>query len=294
MVQGGRDREEDAVAVDFPVGASNGFAVLADGMGGHEAGDVASRIVVTEIFSELKLQTLEPNVLERDIQQTLCNATRDANLCLDHVSRQSLHQSLMGSTLLVPVLFEDRLYWISVGDSPLFLFRDGALVRLNETHSMAAQIDLMHEQGKIDADEAANHPDRQCLTSVLAGHDIAQIDCPDRPLQLREDDIVVAASDGLEFLSDAQIADVLRANITQQSAEISAALLREIARIDDEDQDNVSLCVIKVTRPMALTGQAIVSEQTGHRAPVGSSVTVMASQTDTHTSVFCMSKTVSA
>ncbi len=57
ICQGGRDYQEDAIVTDFPFGADSGVVVLADGMGGHAAGDVASKIVVTEVFSELKFES---------------------------------------------------------------------------------------------------------------------------------------------------------------------------------------------------------------------------------------------
>ncbi|MEM6589653.1 MAG: protein phosphatase 2C domain-containing protein [Pseudomonadota bacterium] len=248
LSQGRRERQEDTIAIDFPVGMDHGFAVLSDGMGGHNAGDLASGIVVTEIFSALKLQPLSSQDFETEIKRTLCDAVSDANLCLEHVTAQHEKQQVMGATLLAPVLFADRLYWISVGDSPLFLFRKGALTRLNEVHSVQAEIDALLDKGQISALEAANHPDRECLTSVLMGRDIPKIDCAQTPLELRDNDIVLAASDGLEFLEEDQIAAVIGENQSNSSAEISAALLNEIRSLDDPEQDNVSLCVIKRSR----------------------------------------------
>ena len=171
--QGARDYQEDAITADFPVGAEAGFVVLADGMGGHAAGDVASKIVLTEVFSELKFHFADV------------------------------------------VAFENRLYWISVGDSPLFLYRNGKLSQLNEDHSMAPQIDFMVKSGLMDPQVAANHPDRNCLISVLMGTRIPKIDCPTKYRKTR-------------------------------STEIAERLLEELAKLGDPDQDNISFTVIKV------------------------------------------------
>lgn len=243
---GRRDQQEDAIAADFPLGQGHGFAVLADGMGGHAAGDVASKIVVTEIFAELKMLADDPVALERNIRQTLRDAVTSANYCVEQFVSQNPAASGMGATLVAPVIFEDRLYWVSVGDSPLFLFRDGKLSQINENHSMAAQIDLACSQGLIDKEEADAHPDRQCLTSALAGHEIPQIDCSGTPVTLRPGDIVLAASDGLQFLTDDQIEQVLADLNDRPSAEISAAFFAQLKQLGHPDQDNVSLCVIKI------------------------------------------------
>ena len=243
---GRRDRQEDAVALDFPVGAKHGFAVLADGMGGHAAGDVASQIVVTEMFSELKMLISDPEAMESNIRDRLCTAIQDTNMCIEHMANTTPDVSIMGSTALVPVIFGAHLYWVSVGDSPLFLFRKGQLDRLNEDHSMAPQIDEMQTKGLIDEVEAENHPDRNALTSVLAGNEIPRIDCSGKPVSLEPGDIVIAASDGLEFLSEDRISDILMTYRVRPSAEISAVLLREIEALNHPDQDNVSLCLIKV------------------------------------------------
>ncbi|WP_424978544.1 PP2C family protein-serine/threonine phosphatase [Leisingera sp. S232] len=251
--QGRRARQEDAVAADFLAGSGTGFAVLADGMGGHAAGDVAARIVVTEVFAELKLRAGDPEQLEPAIGEILHGAADGANACLgEYASHQPQLQARgMGATLLAPVLFRDRLYWISVGDSPLYLFRDGALIRLNADHSMAAELEKLVARGRMDATEAATHPDRHCVTSVLTGADIPQIDCRSAPVRLQHGDIVLAASDGLLFLTEEEIAEVLDAECHSSSARIGAALMRRLKVLDAPEQDNAAFCVIKPFDPQA-------------------------------------------
>ncbi|MHA7849350.1 PP2C family protein-serine/threonine phosphatase [Roseovarius sp.] len=256
--QGRRMRQEDAIVSDFPAGNGFGFVVLADGMGGHAAGDMASKIVVTEVFSELKMQSGDPVDLEGRIGEILCAAARSANDCVGQYSSQSPGSEGMGATLLAPVLMEDRLYWISVGDSPLYLFRDGGLRRLNEIHSVMSQIDYLVDSGIMAREEAVNHPDQQCLTSVLIGREIPQIDCRAVPVQLEHGDILIAASDGLQALGDDRIEELLRFTRQQSAAQIGEGLLRDIARLDDPEQDNVSFCVVKLLKQteMAKTDDA--------------------------------------
>ena len=274
--QGRREQQEDAVVTDFPAGAGMGFAVLSDGMGGHAAGDVASKIVVTEIFSELKMQSGNPKVLEEDISAILQTAVLSANDCVRYHSEVNPETMGMGATLIAPVLLEDRLYWISVGDSPLYLFRDGRLTRLNEDHSMMSQIDYMVSHGMMERDVAANHPDRHALTSVLIGGEIAKIDCPARPVRVRPNDIIVVASDGLQYLPDDQIADLVGRNARQSSAEIGAELLRALEELDDPDQDNISLCVIRVSDDPSFGQEAVPPALIAAEAVGRSKMTIMA------------------
>ena len=244
--QGARDYQEDAITADFPVGAEAGFVVLADGMGGHAAGDVASKIVLTEVYSELKFHFADVEAFETKAGEILRGVADLANETLRQHTRSHPETEGMGATLVVPCLVENRLYWISVGDSPLFLFRGGKLTQLNEDHSMAPQIDFMVKQGLMDAEAAANHPDRNCLISVLMGTRIPKIDCPAQPTELKAGDIVVCSSDGLQFLTNAQIERVLQKYRKARSTEIAERLLEELNKLGDPDQDNISFTVIKI------------------------------------------------
>ena len=244
--QGARDYQEDAITSDFPVGAEAGFVVLADGMGGHAAGDVASKIVLTEVFSELKFHFADVAAFEAHAPEVLRGVADLANETLRQHTRTHPETEGMGATLVVPALVENRLWWISIGDSPLFLFRNGKLSQLNEDHSMAPQIDFMVKSGLMDPQVAANHPDRNCLISVLMGTRIPKIDCPTKPFELKAGDIVVCASDGLQFLTNAQIEKVLNKSRKARSTEIAERLLEELVKLDDPDQDNISFTVIKV------------------------------------------------
>ncbi|WP_374393281.1 PP2C family serine/threonine-protein phosphatase [Tabrizicola sp.] len=244
--QGARDYQEDAITADFPVGAEAGFVVLADGMGGHAAGDVASKVVLTEVYSELKFHYADVEAFEARAPEILRGVANMANDTLRHHAETHPETDGMGATLVVPALVENRLWWISIGDSPLFLFRNGRLSQLNEDHSMAPQIDFMVQAGLLDAEAAVNHPDRNCLVSVLMGSKIAKIDCPAQPHELKAGDIVICSSDGLQFLTNAQIEKVLAKYRKTRSTEIAERLLEELARLGDPDQDNISFTVIKV------------------------------------------------
>jgi serine/threonine protein phosphatase PrpC len=154
----------------------------------------------------------------------------------------------MGTTLLVTVLNGDRLFWLSVGDSPLLLMRDGTLTRLNKDHSMAGQIDLLARSGQMDEAVAATHPDRSVLTSALAGGPIPRIDCPESPVTVLPGDILIAATDGLLSVPRTMLAQRL-ADAAGETADAIAEVLGEAIRAAaDPYQDNATLAVIRVAR----------------------------------------------
>lgn len=246
LSKGQRDYQEDAIITDFARGADVGVVVLADGMGGHAAGDVASKIVVTEVFSELMFQRGAASRFGPEVPGTLRAAAMAANACLkDHVQAYPDTRG-MGATLVAAVVAHRHLYWISIGDSPLFLFRAGELIQLNEDHSMAPQIDFMVKSGLLGKEEAEKHPDRNTLTSVLFGEDVPKIDCPDAPVDLQDGDILLVASDGLQFLCNEEIEAALRRNGSSPSADIADDLLQRVTALDDPDLDNVSFSIIKI------------------------------------------------
>lgn len=273
LSQGARSRQEDALASAFHDGGDLGFAVLSDGMGGHAAGDVASRVIVAEVFAELTLATARADLRADDLPALLRAAVGQANDCLAaHLAAEPGRRG-MGGTVVAAAVRDDRLFWASVGDSPLFLCRNGRLTRLNDDHSMAPQIDLLAARGEMDAETARNHPQRNCLTSALVGGDIPEIDCPEDGIDLMPGDLVLAASDGLQYLPDAAIARVLRRAARKASDRIARALVDGVTGLADPEQDNVSLVVLKAAARMAPRARpsfgAFLSGLTGGLVPLG-------------------------
>ncbi len=246
ICQGGRDYQEDAIVADFPFGADSGVVVLADGMGGHAAGDVASKIVVTEVFSELKFESANFADFESEIPDYLTKAASGANNVVHEYVTSHPETRGMGATLVSLVLIENRMYWMSIGDSPLYHFRSGKMKQLNEDHSMAPQIDFMVKSGLLDEEAGRNHPDRNCLTSVILGDRVAKSDCPKTPFELQVGDIVVVSSDGLQYLEETHIQKILHRYRRKKAAEIAGYLLEAIEALADPDQDNCTFSVIKL------------------------------------------------
>ena len=263
--KGAREYQEDALIADFMSGADLSMAVLADGMGGHAAGDLASKVVVTEVFRELTFK--REAIVEGSVEASnvLENAAQRANSVLSRLVAERPEQNGMGATLLGLLIRDTALHWISIGDSPLFLFRDNELQQLNQDHSLATQISFLVESGALTEEEGAAHPERNVLTSVVSGQTIAQIDCPETPFALRPGDILIAASDGLQFLSEGDIARILRDLPLARSRELSDALMANLAALNDPNLDNVTLLTVQVQQ--ADQAQAVPSFASERNAP---------------------------
>ncbi|WP_170605392.1 PP2C family protein-serine/threonine phosphatase [Ruegeria arenilitoris] len=241
--KGQRDTQEDAISARVFDSASAGYVVIADGMGGHDAGEIASELVISAWCDLMDAQLGGPEPVEGDLLDALPIAAMQANTAVgDHGDE---HRVKLGSTLLGILMLEQRVFWISIGDSPLYLFRDDRLTQINEDHSMAPAIDAKVAEGTLSSEEARAHPDRNQLTSVIMGGEIRQVDCPEKALNLVASDLLVLGSDGLQFLSDPEIEGLLRVHAQSPARDIADTLLQALKSKNDPGQDNIAIAVVK-------------------------------------------------
>ena len=243
---GRRGRQEDAVIADFSRGSELGLAVLSDGMGGHNDGDLASRIIAGEMFGELFFSGARAEGLKTSPNETFQHALEVANKSLQRHAKAGSISKDTGGTLISVAVIGEKLRWISVGDSPLYLYRGRKLHRLNEIHSMASQIDMMVRCGELDPDVGRDHPQRLCLASAITGGSIRHVDCPETALRLKAGDIVILASDGINTLSDQRICELTKQHRRKHSDAIAKALMKNLRAERSPDQDNISMVVIKI------------------------------------------------
>lgn len=249
--KGARDYQEDSLLSNFAMGQGYGFAIIADGLGGHVEGHLASALATTEVYTHLKMLEQQLDTGKLNVPFALQQAANAANRKIaDHVKRNSETEG-MGTTLLAPVVRGDRLSWISIGDSPLYLLRNGALRQINKDHSMAPQIDMMVTAGSMAREIGKTHPDRNTLTSVINGDKIEHVDCPTSTIQLKDGDMIVASSDGLQSLPTEVMVQTMLKGAAQGSMDVVKRLVGEIEKLNAPDQDNASFIVIRaVAKPV--------------------------------------------
>jgi protein phosphatase len=233
--KGARRYQEDAAAVRHE--GDELTAVLADGMGGHAGGAVASRLASTGFLEAFA-------AAEGAVGERLASALGAANAAIADKTDRDPKLAGMGCTLIGALLGPERLDWVSVGDSPMYLVRRGEIVRLNEDHSLAPEIDKLAEMGRISREAALADPRRHVLRSALTGAEIEMVDRPEMPLALEPGDVVILASDGIHTLTEDEIATMVAAAATPAAA--AEALLAAVAAAGDPHQDNTTVIVVQV------------------------------------------------
>jgi len=173
--------------------------VVADGMGGAQAGEVASALAVEEFRVGLTAQgTAEQRLTER---------VQAANRRIYETAHRKLEHEGMGTTLTAVYLDESNLAVAHVGDSRAYIFRDGELVRLTHDHSL---VEELIRRGKLTPEQAAAHPQRSIITRALGIEPEVEVDTWSYPM--RAGDVVLLCSDGLtSMISEPQIASALAA-----------------------------------------------------------------------------------
>ena len=221
--QGKRPYQEDSWAL-ATLGDGSLLAIVADGMGGHAGGAVASRLAVDAF------------ILAVEQGGGLADGLQDANeaVRLGALGKPDLNG--MGATVVAAHVRGDEVRWISVGDSPFYLVSAGKLERLNADHSMAPQIDALVERGMLTAEEAEHHPGRHTLREAVMGDPLTLIDKGSR--RLVAGDRLLLCSDGVQTLSVEQIA--------AQAARPASVLVEAVLAVARDHQDNVT--VVKLER----------------------------------------------
>lgn len=242
--KGGRDYQEDAIHVGDVVDGVT-LAVLSDGMGGHAAGDVAAKITV-ETIQNVLTKGLRKDAGSENIHRLFEKAVEKANGQISTRTEKDPETHGMGATVVAVVVANEQLHWLSIGDSPLYLWRKGKCYQINQDHSMAPAIDQMAKAGMLTEEEARVHPDRNCLTSAMTGKAPELIDVGNDPLDLMPNDLVVISSDGLQTLSDTDIASTLKKASGAHPLYIGAALLNSVLNLDEPEQDNIGIVTLKM------------------------------------------------
>lgn len=238
---GQRENQQDAFAIsdigNTALCAEKGvFAVVADGMGGLANGAEISNLVATgllEYFEQSPAGLKTPLLL----QKMLFHVNSLAN---DYLAARGSAKS--GTTVAAAVIKNGELFWISVGDSRLYLYREKKLWILNSPHNLATELDNQVLRGELSKYEAMENSQRHALTSYIGIGNLTEYDANIHPFRLQPSDKILLCSDGVfGTVTDAEIASVLSFPPHQAAGEIEKLVLEKRKKF----QDNLTVVILE-------------------------------------------------
>ena len=229
-----RNSNQDFVyASDQKVGRLPSLLIVADGMGGHAAGDLASRVCV-----ETAVSSIEGSGQTETIP-ILAEAVQKANRAVLKKAAEKPEYAGMGTTIVAAVIDGNTLYVANVGDSRLYLIDDDRIDQITLDHSLVAE---MVRSGRISPEQMRNHPEKNIITRAVGGDENVEVDFFD--VGLHKGDVVLLCSDGLtNMVEDEQIFRIVRREKTLRDAGqklISAAN-------SAGGRDNISVVLARLT-----------------------------------------------
>lgn len=228
-----RDANQDYVfCEEHAIGSFPNLFIVADGMGGHNAGDTASRMCVEVVVSQIEKSTkVTPiGILEQ--------AVAAANETVYDASLEDVALYGMGTTLVGTVVFDDTAYVINVGDSRLYAFRD-TLKQVTVDHSL---VEEMVQSGKLQKEAIRTHPNKNIITRALGTNRTVKADCFE--IEVREGDVLLLCSDGLtNMLEDNRIESIIKQyrNDMKKAGEILIEEANEAG-----GKDNISVVLVRL------------------------------------------------
>lgn len=231
-----RPHNEDAVDL-FRSDFGSLVAVVADGMGGHRSGEVASRHAVQVIRRELR--TLSPDASTEEKKKQLSEAVLKANEEVHQLAAGNEDYRGMGTTVIAAVVNESEVVLAHIGDSRAYILHEGGLYQITEDHSL---VNMLLKHGQITEEEARTHPHRNMIVKALGTNKEVEADLIVTPWEKK--DILLICSDGLTgMVEERNIGLVLTSNLSL--SEQADQLIR--MALDAGGTDNISLILIKNT-----------------------------------------------
>ena len=237
---GKRSSQQDSFAVsdekDTKLCEEKGLiAIVADGMGGLSDGDKISSMVTLSLFKHFYEKPLA-DFPGDTLLEMLRNANKEVNTFLKNKTERC------GSTLVTGIIKDKKLYWLSVGDSHIYLYRGGNLMQLNREHTYKEELDLKVVNGEISMEEAIKNPQRTALTSYIGMGQLEKIDKNSAPVELKKGDRLIFATDGVfGTMKETQIASVMQYPVEESIRRMNDWILA----VGKNNQDNYTAVIIE-------------------------------------------------
>jgi protein phosphatase len=234
-----RDNNQDYIGHIASEDNSAVLAIVADGMGGHKGGEVASRMAV-----ELILQHYDSGEQNTATAKALKSHFEAANTAIYNHAQDTPALQGMGTTLVGLLINQGMACYAYVGDSRLYLIRANKCWQLSTDHTVVAE---MVKNGLLTADAAANHPYKNVITRAIGTYPGVEVDSSDKPLPVAIGDCFLLCSDGLhDLVSTAEMMQALVDHNAQQACQFLIQLANSRG-----GHDNISAIVINVMKKVS-------------------------------------------
>ncbi len=230
------------------------LAVVADGMGGMSFGNLASTVAIKAFHERYTRESVDTP--DGPIPERLLVAVDHANSEVAAMAAEKELIDEVGTTLVSVVIKGKQLYWISIGDSRAYLYRDGELVRLSRDHNYENEL----RKGGFDKLDAEGRREAQALTSYLGARELLDVDQNLRPLSLLDEDRVLICSDGLYgTVSHEEMLRIFRESEPERTA---SALMDAVKGRDLPHQDNATIAVLTLKPEPTLQDVKVLGTET--------------------------------
>lgn len=232
---GTREKQDDSFASHVsPYGT---LAVVADGIGGFLNGNVASKITVDTFVEEFKKGDVTGN-----ITYYFQHAAKTANFEI----RKKFEDVPCGTTLVSTLIIGNDLYWMSVGDSVIALFRDGRIIPVNRKQNVENWLEEQYFSGKIRREEAVDHPQSRRLMNYIGFDGFEGGEVSSRPVTLKKGDKVLLYSDGVETLNQIELENLLARKAP--AYDLADDIIDAINRKNKKSKDNSTIIIIDINK----------------------------------------------
>lgn len=224
-----RALNEDAFYV-APLANNSLLAVVADGMGGHNAGEVASNEAIN-VIRDVATEN------EHEAKEVLIEALNVANSTVYKMSQDKTTLSGMGTTITACLVSDEKVTAAQVGDSRLYLIRDNKIIQITKDHSL---VEMLIENGSITRDDAKHHPQKNVITRAIGTDSSVEADIYE--FSIENGDIILLCSDGLvNMVEDEKILSIIKK--TRKFEQTADKLINEAENAGGND--NITVILIK-------------------------------------------------
>jgi protein phosphatase len=238
MLLGKREKQQDYYM--YKMGKEKSFAMVCDGMGGLKGGEKASFLVANELKKDIGKLGIDENIPEFLIKE------------IDKLDEKVFQLAdekgkwlMAGTTVVLVVIRKNELYWMTVGDSKLYIARDKEMIIANREHNYKLELDQLRKENKIsDIDYHSEMKRGEQLISYLGMGNVNLFDVNKHPFILEKNDRILLCTDGVSrAIKDKKIKEILTTERTIE--QVKVALEEEIRKEDLDNQDNATYVIIE-------------------------------------------------